>query len=50
MKAVPNGETKERAVVVFGASMEEVCDMPYVRFCFFMSFNSKSDWMFCSIT
>ena len=34
MKAVPNGETKERAVVVFGASMEEVCDiLPYFRFC-----------------
>lgn len=32
MKAVPNGETKERAVVVFGASMEEVCDMlSYLR-------------------
>lgn len=25
VKAVPNGETKERAVVVFGATMEEVC-------------------------
>ena len=25
MKAVPNGETKDRAVVVFGASIEQVC-------------------------
>ena len=35
MKALPNGETKERAVVVFGASMEEVCDtLRYLRVCF----------------
>ena len=35
MKALPNGETKERAVVVFGASLEEVCDtLLYLRFCF----------------
>ena len=35
MKAIPNGETKERAVVVFGASMEQVCDtLRYLRlFC-----------------
>ena len=43
MKAVPNGETKERAVVVFGASMEEVCDIPqpYFRFCFVCSLKVK---------
>lgn len=48
MKAIPNGETKERAVVVFGASIEEVCDIPYLRFCFSCSLNI-SDWMFCCI-
>lgn len=41
MKAIPNGETKERAVVVFGGSVEEVCDIPYLRFCFFLFFKHQ---------
>ncbi len=32
VKAVPNGETKERAVVVFGATMEEVCNQRFYIF------------------